>query len=126
VTLVHSFLKWGDIIPEDHKLQSPNLLDSGWIALKNGGKVRIISNIGSSVYYADEQYLVLPGRTLVLADQNSTLQGANFATSDPNISMKMISPPPSPSAQPSTEAAAAPNTTSTTTTKSPAASTQTT
>ena len=129
MTLVHSFLKWGGIIPEDHKLQSPNLLDSGWIALKNGGgKVRIISNIGSSLYYADEQYPVLPGRTLVLADQNSTLQGANFATSDPNISMKMISPPPSPSTQPSTEAAA-PNTTTTTTTtittKPPAASTQT-
>jgi hypothetical protein len=121
VTLIHSFLKWGGIIPEDHKLQSPNLLDSGWIALKNGGKVRIISNIGSSLYYADEQYPVLPGRTIVLADQNSTLQDANFVTSDPNISMKMISPS-SPSVQPST--AAAPATTTITSTTPPAADTQ--
>ena len=105
VTLVHSFLKWGGIIPEDHKLQSPNLLDSGWIVLKDGGKVRIISNIGSSVYYADEQYPVLPGRTLVLANQNSTLQGADFVASDPNVSMKLVSPPSSPTAQPSAEAA---------------------
>ena len=104
VTLVHSFLKWGGIIPEDHKLQSPNLLDSGWIALKNAGKVRIISNIGSSVYYADEQYPVLPGRTLVLANQNSTLQGADFVASDPNVSMKLVLPS-SPTAQPSAEAA---------------------
>jgi hypothetical protein len=84
------------------------LIDSGWTVLKNAGTLRIISNIGSSVYYADEQYPVLPGRKLILANQNSILQGANFVASDPNISMKLISPSSS-SAQPSAEAA--PNTT---------------
>jgi hypothetical protein len=89
VTLVHSFPKWTGIVPGGHKL-SPNLLDSDWIILKNDGKVRIISNMGSSAYYADEQYPVLPDRTLVQADHNSTLQAADFATSDSNISRKMI------------------------------------
>jgi hypothetical protein len=94
VLLVHSFLKWDGILTDDHQMQSPNLLDSGWIELNDGGKLRIVSNIGTSTYNLDNQYAIPPGKIFVLADQNSTLDGiADFASSSPDTSFRVVVPP---------------------------------
>jgi hypothetical protein len=94
VLLVHSFLKWNGILTDDNQMQSPNLLDSGWIELNDGGKLRIVSNIGTSTYNLDNQYAIPPGKIFVLADQNSTLDGiADFASSSPDTSFRVVVPP---------------------------------
>jgi hypothetical protein len=93
VLLVHSFLKWDGTVKAYHQLQSPNLLDSGWIELNDGGRLRIASNIGTATYNLDDQYAIPPGKILVLADQNSTFDRiADFAQSSPDISFRVVAP----------------------------------
>ena len=93
ILLVHSFLKWAGTVTPDHQLQNPDVLDSGWIELKGGGKLRIASNIGAETYNLDNQYAIAAGKILVLADQSSTFDGiADFMLSDPDISFKVVAP----------------------------------
>ena len=93
ILLVHSFLKWGGTVTAEHQLQNPNLLDSGWIELKSGAKLRIASNIGATTYNLDNQYAIAPGKILVLADQRSTFDGiADFMPSNPDLSFKVVAP----------------------------------